>query len=49
MPILIVPYTLGTDLSAPGAAAVGGAAYVVRRRRYVAWMVSCLALLVAAC
>lgn len=47
MPLLITPYTFGSNQVASGAAPVGGAAFYTRRRRYMAWLVSCLALLVA--
>ena len=49
MPLLLVPYTLGTQLPA-APTLVGGGAYAVRRRRYVAYMTAMIAcLLVLAC
>ena len=36
MPLLITPYTLGTELPAAPADAGGGAWYVARRRKWMA-------------
>lgn len=49
MPLLIVPYTLGSEMGTPGAAPKGGAAYFTRRRRYMAWLLTCLVVFIAAC
>lgn len=49
MPLLLIPYTLGTQLGAAAATATGGA-YPYRKRRYLAYMTAVLAcLLVAGC
>lgn len=49
MPLLLVPYTLGTQLGAAAATATGGA-YSYRKRRYLAYMTAIIAcLLVLAC
>lgn len=45
MPLLIVPYTFGSDQSAAGAAPKGGAAYYTRRKRYMEYLLACLATL----
>lgn len=44
MPLILVPYTLGAQLPAAPAASLGGA-YVVRKRRYMAYMTAVLACL----
>lgn len=50
MPLILAPYTLGSQLGAAAATATGGAAYYSRRRRFMAYMTAVLAcLLVAAC
>lgn len=50
MPLLLVPYTLGTQLGAAAATATGGAAYYARRRRFMAYMTAMLAcILILAC
>lgn len=49
MPLLITPYTLGAFQGAAGAAPTGGAAYVTRRRRYLAWLLTSLVLFLVAC
>lgn len=48
MPLLLVPYTLGTQLGAAAATPTGGAAYYGRRRRFIAYILTSLALLVIA-
>lgn len=49
MPLLLIPYTVGTQLGAAAATATGGA-YPYRKRRYLAYMTAVLAcLLVGAC
>ena len=45
MPLILAPYTLGTQLPVAPAGALGGGAYVVRRRRFMAYMTACLACL----
>lgn len=49
MPLILAPYTLGTQLPA-APAVVGGGAYAIRKRRYMAYMTAMLAcLMVLAC
>lgn len=50
MPLILAPYTLGSQLpAAPSGVATGGA-YAVRKRRYMAYMAAMLAcLLVLGC
>ena len=49
MPLLLVPYTLGTQLGVAAPVATGGA-YAYRKRRYLAYMTAMLAcLMIAAC
>jgi hypothetical protein len=45
MPLILVPYTLGSQLPA-APTVVGGGAYSVRKRRYMAYMTAMLACLV---
>ncbi len=45
MPLLIVPYTLGSEMGAAGAPALGGGAYYSRRRRYMAYILTGIILL----
>lgn len=40
------PYTLGSEMAGAGAAALGGGAYYTRRKRYMAYIMACLSLLV---
>jgi len=49
MPLLIVPYTFGSNQAASGAAPKGGAAFYTRKKRYMAWLMACLALAILAC
>lgn len=50
MPLILAPYTLGSQLPAAPAGATGGAAYYSRRRRFMAYMTAMVAcLLVVAC
>lgn len=44
MPLLITPYTFGTQLPATPAGVPGGGAYFLRRKRYMAYMMASLAL-----
>jgi len=49
MPLILAPYTLGSQLPA-APAVVGGGAYAYRKRRYMAYMTAVLAcLLVLGC
>ena len=48
MPLLLVPYTLGTQLPAAPAGTPFGVAYYTRRRRYLAYILTSLLLLVVA-
>jgi hypothetical protein len=48
MPLILAPYTLGSFQGAAGPAAVGGAAYYTRRRRYMEYLLASLALLLVA-
>lgn len=45
MPLLLVPYTLGTELPAAPAGVTGGAAYFLRRKRFLMYMLTSLAFL----
>ena len=45
MPLLLVPYTLGTQLGAAGVAPTGGASYYIRRKRFLAYILTSLVLL----
>ena len=36
MPLILAPYTFGTDLTGPPTTAGGG--YYLRRHRYLAWL-----------
>lgn len=50
MPLILAPYTLGSQLGAAAAIQTGGAAYYARRRRFMAYMTAMLAcVLVLAC
>lgn len=44
MPLLITPYTLGSEMGTPGAAPKGGAAYYTRRKRYMEYLLASIAL-----
>ena len=44
MPLILVPYTLGSFQGAAGVAPVGGAAYYTRRRRYMEYLLASIAL-----
>ena len=44
MPLILAPYTLGAQLPAAPATALGGAAYYGRRKRFIAYIMSCLVL-----
>ena len=46
MPLLLVPYTLGTFLEAAPGAGLSGGAYTMRRRRYLAYILTSFLLLV---
>lgn len=46
MPLMIVPYTLGTQLPAAPAAPTGGVAYYGRRKRFIAYILTMLLLAV---
>ena len=46
MPLLIVPYTLGAELPAAPVVAGGGAAYYGRRKRFLAYLLTCFVLVV---
>lgn len=49
MPLILAPYTLGTQLGVAAATATGGV-YSYRKRRYLAYMTAMIAcLLVLAC
>lgn len=45
MPLLIVPYTMGSFQGAAGAAPTGGAAYYTRRRRYMEYLFASIAIM----
>lgn len=50
MPLILAPYTLGSQLGAAAATQTGGVAYYTRRRRFMAYMGAVLAcLMVVAC
>ena len=49
MPLLLIPYTLGTQLGAAAATQTGGVAYYTRRRRFMAYMTAVLACLMVLC
>ena len=42
MPLILAPYTLGSEMGTPGAAPVGGAAYYMRRKRFVSYILMSL-------
>jgi hypothetical protein len=42
MPLILAPYTLGTQLVGAPAAPAGGAGYVLRKRRFLAYITSSL-------
>jgi hypothetical protein len=44
MPLLITPYTFGTELPAAPGGTAGGGAYSVRRRRVMTIVALCLVL-----
>ena len=43
MALILVPYTLGVELPA-GAAGAGGGAFYIRKRRFIAYILTCLML-----
>lgn len=45
MPLILAPYTLGSQLGAAAATQTGGVAYYTRRRRFMAYMTAVLACL----
>lgn len=46
MPLILVPYTLGTQLGAAAITPTGGAAYYMRRKRYLMYMLASVILFV---
>lgn len=42
MPLLLVPYTLGSEMNTVGTSPAGGAAYYTRRKRFVAYILTSL-------
>lgn len=44
MPLILAPYTLGSQLAAAGGGVSGGMAYYIRRKRFIAYITTCLLL-----
>jgi len=48
MPLLVGPYTMGSEMGAAGAAPKGGGAYYARRKRFMAYIMSSIVLFLIA-
>ena len=48
MPLILAPYTLGAQLPAAPAGATGGVAYYMRRKRFLAYILTSIMLLILA-
>jgi hypothetical protein len=46
MPLIIAPYTLGSQLGVAGPPPVGGAAYYHRRKRFIAYILTAFLLVI---